>query len=64
MALGASLLGPLKEFFDYNILILACVLASGVMLFLLQYIKLEKHLIDIDMLEKNGGNNLKTVIGL
>ena len=62
MALGASLLGPLKELFNYNILILVCVLSSGTMLFLLRYIKLERHLADLEELEKNGGNNFSTVI--
>ena len=61
LSLGASLLGPLKSLLDYDILILTCVLSSGIMLFLLQFINLEKHLSDIDELEKNGGNNFKTV---
>ena len=45
-----------------QILILVCVLSSGIMLFLLSYIKLEKYLSDLEVLEKNGDDNFSTVV--
>ena len=62
LSLGAFLLGPLNKIFSYQILILVCILASGITLFLLQFIKLDKHEADIKDLEKNGRNNFSTVV--
>lgn len=62
LSLGAFLLGLLKQIFSYQILILVCILASGIALFLLQFIKLDKHEADIKELENNGGNNFSTVV--
>ena len=38
------------------------MLSSVVKLFLLHYIKLDKHLSDLEDLEKNGGDNFKNVL--
>jgi PAT family beta-lactamase induction signal transducer AmpG len=62
LSVGASLLGPLKSMFSYHILILTGVFSSGVLLFLLRFIRLDQHMSDLVDLEKNGVVNVKKII--
>ncbi len=51
LALGAALLGPLKEFFNWEYVILSYVIFAAVMLVLIRFVNFENHQKRIDELE-------------
>jgi PAT family beta-lactamase induction signal transducer AmpG len=51
LAAGAALLGPLKDFLDWNFVILSYIVFAGVMLVLIRFINFEKHQERVDDLE-------------
>jgi PAT family beta-lactamase induction signal transducer AmpG len=51
LAAGAALMGQLKEFFDWQFVILSYIIFAGVMLVLIRFINFEKHQTRVDDLE-------------
>jgi PAT family beta-lactamase induction signal transducer AmpG len=51
LAAGAALLGPLKDLFDWEFVILSYIAFAGVMLVLIKFINFEKHQKRVDYLE-------------
>ena len=51
LAAGAALLGPLKDLFDWEFVILSYVVFAGIMLVLIRFINFEKHQKRVDGLE-------------
>jgi predicted MFS family arabinose efflux permease len=51
LAAGAALLGPLKDLFNWEFVILCYIIFAVVMLVLIRFINFEKHQIRVDELE-------------
>jgi uncharacterized membrane protein YcgQ (UPF0703/DUF1980 family) len=51
LAAGAALMGQLKEFLNWNFVILSYIVFAGVMLVLIRFINFEKHQKRVDELE-------------
>ena len=52
LAAGAALLGPLKDLFNWEYVILSYIVFAGVMLVLIRFINFEKHQKRVDQLEE------------